>query len=171
MKTVLFAVDHMTPDQKSLSYALNLCRRMLAKLDVLHIIQSPENQARYLDSLKSKVRQARDAFENAMVTATYAEAGVPDPESVIKAAAYDQFKRVLPEDTDTGIDYHCVVTGEAADAVIERYVHGHRNVVLAVFDPRPRSAESGGKKSSDRTKGRRMMPRLAIPLVRVKNAQ
>jgi hypothetical protein len=169
MKTVLFAVDHMTPDQKALNYALNLCRRMLAKLDVLHIIHSPQNPARYLESIKSKVRQARDAFENVMVTATYAEAGVPDPESVIKAAAYDQFKRVLPEGTGTGIDYHCVVTGEATDSVIERYVHGHRNVVLAVFDPRPRFAASGGNKSGDRAKGRRVMPKLAIPLVRVKN--
>jgi hypothetical protein len=171
MKTVLFAVDHMTPDQKALDYALNLCRRMLAKLDVLHIIHSPENQARYLDTLKSKVRLARDAFENAMVTATYAEAGVPDPESVLKAAAYDQFKRVLPEDADAGIDYHCVVTGEATDTVIERYVHGHRNVVLAVFDPRPQSSESAENKKNDRTTGRRVMPKLAIPLVRVKNAQ
>lgn len=171
MKTVLFAVDHMTPDQKALNYALTLCRRMLARLDVLHIIQSPEIQARYLNTLKSKVRSARDAFENAMIKATYAEAGVRDPESVLKAAAYDEFKRMLPKDANAGIDYHCIVTGEATDTVIERYVHGHRNVVLTVFDPEPRLSLSANNKNVDRTTGRRVLPKLAIPLVRVKNAQ
>jgi hypothetical protein len=172
MKTVLFAVDHMTPDQKALDYALTLCRRMLARLDVLHIIQSPENQTRYLETIKSKVRLARDAFENAMVKATFAEAGVRDPESVLKAAAYDQFRRVLPKDAnDDGFDYHCVVTGEAAGAVIERYVHGHRNVVLTVFDPQPQMSSSADTSKVDRATGGRVMPKLAIPLVRVKNAQ
>lgn len=171
MKTVLFAVDHMTPDQKALDYALTLCRRLLAKLDVLHIIQAPENPSRYLKTLKTGVLLARDAFENAMVKATYAEAGVPDPEQALKAAAYDQFKRMLPENADAGIEYHCVVTGENTDTVIERYVHGHRNVVLAVFDPQPRSSASDGQKKVARTPGRRVMPKLAIPLVRVKNTQ
>jgi len=171
MKTVLFAVDHMTPDQKALDYAVTLCRRMVAKLDVLHIIRSPGSQTRQMKKLKSGILLVRDAFENAMVTATYAEAGAPDPESVLKAAAYDQFARMLPEKVEPCIDYHCVVTGEQSDTVIERYVHGHHNVVLTVFDPRTSSSSrSSDRKKVNRTPGRGVMPKLAIPLVLVKNA-
>lgn len=170
MKTVLFAIDHMIPDPKALNYSLTLCRRMLAKLDVLHIIQLPDTPRRGLKTLKSGILLARDKFENAMVTATYAEAGVPDPERMLKDAAYDQFKRLLPKKDNSRIDYHCVVTGEPTDAVIERYVHGHRDVVLTVFDPES-SSKFTGKKKKGRTKGRRHMPRLAIPLVLVKDAK
>lgn len=171
MKTVLFAIDHhMIPDQKALNYSLTLCRRLLAKLDVLHIIQSPDTPGRGLKTLKSGILKAREKFENAMVTATYAEAGVPDPESALKAAAYDEFKRLLPKKENAHIDYHCVVTGEPTDSVIERYVHGHRDVVLTVFDPES-SSKITGKKTKGRTKGRHRMPKLAIPLVLVKDAK
>jgi hypothetical protein len=169
MKTVLFAVDHMIPDKKALAYTLSLCRRMLARLDVLHIIQSPAYPNSRLNALKSGMRLARDAFENAMVTATFAEAGIPDPERALKAAAYDQFRRVLPKQVDPTLDYHCVVTGETSDAVIERYVHGHRNVVLTVLDAQSEESSCDQKKAN-RTQGCRVMPKLAVPLVLVKNA-
>jgi hypothetical protein len=165
MKTVLFAIDGMSPDRRALDYTLTLCRRMLAKLDVLHIVRSPARPARYLKTLASGALRARDAFENTMVAATFAQAGVTDPEEALKSAAYDQFKRKLPQKTDAPINYHCVVTGDPTDKVIERYVHGHRNVVLAIFDSQPAKKE---KKSH--TSGRKILPILTIPLVRVTKA-
>ena len=171
MKTVLFAIDHhMIPDQKALDYSLTLCRRMLAKLDVLHIIKSPAFPRRGLKTLKSGILKARDKFENAMVTATYAEAGVPDPEKALQAAAYDQFKRLLPEKENSRIDYHCIITEEPADTVVERYVNGHREVVLTVFDPESSSRFTGEKKKSG-SGACRHIPNLAIPLVLVKDAK
>jgi hypothetical protein len=123
-----------------------------------------------LKTSKSGILKARDKFENAMVTATYAEAGVPDPEKALKAAAYDQFKRVLPQKKDSLIDYHCVVTGEPTDTVIERYIHGHREVVLTVFDPESSSRFTGRKRNGRKMKCRNM-PKLAIPVVLVKDAK
>jgi hypothetical protein len=169
MKTVLFAVDRMIPDQKALGYTLSLCRRILAGLNVLHIIQSPADSNSRLNALKSGMRLARDSFEKAMVTATFAEAGIPDPESALKAAAYDQFRRVLPDKGDPILDYHCVVTDETIDAVVERYVHGHRNVVLTVLDAQSEESSNRLKKANS-TQGWSVMPKLAVPLVLVKNA-
>lgn len=175
MKTVLLAVDGMTPDQNALDTTLALCRRMLARLDVLQIIRPPGSPAGRLNAIRSRMSKVRNAVEDAMVTATFAEAGVPDPESALKAAAYDRFSRMLPEKSDPAVDYHCVVTGESTGAVIERYVHGHRDVVLTVFDTKP--PESGtsrakkGAKKSNRTSGNSAMPKLTIPLVLVKHAR
>ena len=165
MKTVLFAIDRMSPNPEALSYTLTLCRRMLAKLDVLHIIRSPARPGGYMKTITSSALRARDAFENTMITATFAQAGVVDPEKELKMAAYDQFKRKLPQKTNSPIDYHCVVTGDPTDTVIERYVHGHRNVVLAIFDSQP--AKKG---KTTRASKRSTLPALAIPVVRVKNA-
>ncbi len=170
MKTVLFAIDHKAPDQKAFDYTLTLCRRMLARLDVLHILhQSATTRANCLKTLKSGVLLARDAFENTMVKATFAEAGIPDPERALKAAAYDQFRRVLSKQPKPAFDYHCVVTGEGTDAVIERYVHDHRNVVLTVLDAQSRES-SENLKNENCTQGSHVMPNLPIPLVLVKNS-
>jgi len=165
MKTILFAIDRMNPDPQALEYTLGLCRRMLAKLDVLHIIPSPAKRARHIKKIASGALRARDAFENTMIKATFAEAGVADPEQALKKAAYNQFKRLLPEKAEARIDYHCVVTENSTDTVIEQYVSHHHNVVLAVFD-----SQSVKMKRIKRVPGRSIMPKLAIPLVRVKNA-
>lgn len=170
MKTLLYAVDRMIPDQDSLSYALNLCRRMMARLDVLHILPSQGQSRSCLKSLRSGVLTARDAFEKAMVTATFAEAGVTDPEAALKEAAYRQFKHALPEQEEPPVNYRCVVTGDASDAIIERYVHRHRNIVLTVFDSRFRLDPSDNQKTRRHAPARRAMPRLEIPVVLVKHA-
>jgi hypothetical protein len=165
MKTILFAIDRMSPDQQALNYTLTLCRRMLAKLDVLHILHSPAKPSSRLQTIASRALRARDAFENTMVTATYAQAGAIDPERELKMAAYDHFRRKLPQKTNSSIDYHCVITGEPSDMVIERYVHQHRSVVLAIFD-----SQHAKKGKINRPSERNILPRLAIPVVCVSNA-
>jgi len=170
MKTVLYAVDRMVPDQDALTYTLNLCRRMLARLDVLHIIPSSIRPVNRLKTLRSGMLLARDAFEITMVAATFAEAGVTDPETALKEAAYRQFKQMLPKNEDPQVAYHCVVTGDASDAIIERYVHRHRDVVLTVFDSESRLDPNAKHQTRHPARERRAMPKLAIPLVLVKQA-
>ena len=170
MKTVLYAVDRMVPDQDALVYTLNLCRRMIARLDVLHIVSSSVRPVSRLKTLKSSMLLARDAFEKAMVTATFAEAGVTDPDTALKTAAYHEFKRMLPKKQDPLVNYQCVVTGDASDAIIERYVHRHRDVVLTVFDSTSRSHPPDNQKHTHHDRPPRTMPKLAIPLVLVKHA-
>jgi hypothetical protein len=170
MKTILYAVDHMKPDQEALSYTLNLCRRMLARLDVLHILPSPTRTGKRLTKLKAGMLSARDAFERTMVAATFAEADVPDPEKALKKEAYKDFRRMLPKKKVPRVNYRCIVTGdEASDEIIERYVHRHRDVVLTVWDS-PSCQEPSAKKQAELpSAGRRVRPNLAIPLVCIKH--
>lgn len=173
MKTILYAVDHMKPDQEALSYTLNLCRRMLARLDVLHILPSPTRTAGRLTRLKSGILTARDAFEKTMVAATFAEAGVPDPDAALKREAYKGFRRMLPKKKAPSVNYQCIVTGEGSDEIIERYVHRHRDVVLTVLDSpscgEPCAEPSEKKQAEHRSAGRLIRPNLAIPLVCIKH--
>ena len=170
MKTVLFTTDHMTPDRKALDYALMLCWRMTAGLEVLHILQVPKFPGHCGKHRHIPIQPERDRFASAMMTVTLAEAGVHDPSETLKAAAYDQFKGLLPDQPDTRIDYRCVVTGEPSGAIIERYVRNHRHIVLAVFDPRLHRDSSGARKKENCPAGVQDMPKLSIPLVIVKNS-
>ena len=141
MKTVLFATDHRFPDQKALDYALVLCRRMAARLQVLHILQSPAP---------------------AMQT--------PDPKKIWNAAA-DPGQQWLPDDPGTRIHYRREITGEATGAMIERYVRNHHDIVLAVFDTRSDPAQDRSCGQKERMAGKTAMPRLDIPLVLMKKAK
>jgi len=160
----------MTPDRKALEYALVMCRRMRAGLEVLHILQVPKPPINPGILHHPPVQPARDVFVCAMVTATVAEADRHDPSEALKAAACDQFKRLLPDLPDTPVDYRCVVAGEPTGTIIERYVRNHRHIVLTVFDPRLHRDPSGARKKENRPAGLQTMPKLSIPLVLVKNA-
>lgn len=170
MKTVLYATDHMTPDRKALDYALVLCRRMTAGLEVLHILQMPTSPGNSGNRRRNPIQPASDGFARGRVTVTVAEAGAHDPSEALKAAAYNQFKELLPGHPDTRIDYRCVVTGEPTGTIIERYVHNHRHIVLTVFDPRLHRDPSESRKKENRPAGMQAMPKLSIPLVLMKNA-
>jgi hypothetical protein len=112
-----------------------------------------------------------------MVAATFAEAGVPDPDAALKREAYQGFRRMLPKKKAPSVNYQCIVTGEGSDEIIERYVHRHRDVVLTVLDS-PACEESGRepgpepptqKQAEHSSAGRRIRPNLAIPLVCIKH--
>jgi len=170
MKRILLAVDGMAPDKKALNYALTLCSPIRAGLDILQIIR-PLGNASGFTKLRSRVRRARDAFENAMVTAAYAEAGVPELAGALEHEAMSKFKKLLPANSDTSVDYHCVVTGEDPDAVVMRYVDEHRNIILAVYD-----TLRTGRRSASEPKARNpgfsgLLSNLTVPLVFVRDLQ
>lgn len=163
MKSVLFAIDHMTPDRKALDYALVLCRRMSATLEVLHIVHPPVSIARRdprrTDSAGDRTGRAAGIGESAV-----------DPVERLKAKAQDRFNVILPPMPETPIDYRCMVTDEAVNALIEGYVRRRHHIVLTVFDRRShRVPPSGGVKSRGRPAGGPAMPKLSIPLVFVKD--
>jgi hypothetical protein len=170
MKTVLFAIDHMDPDRTSLDYALKLCRRMSAGLEVLHIVRPPRSPGSPANHRRGRVGKVREVFERAMVSVTFAEAGVPDPLAALKMAAHSRFKRLLPERSEVRITYGCMVTDDPPAAVIERYVRNRRQIVLTVLDPRSRRGVTDARGRRKPPAGNTLMPKLSVPLVLVKNA-
>lgn len=171
MKTVLFAIDHMEPDPKSLDYALELCRRMSAGLEVLHIVRPPKSPGRPAKRRRGRVGLAREVFQRAMASVSVAETGVPDPVSALKTAARKRFTRLLPNTSDVRVAYGCMVTDDAPEAVIERHVRSRRHIVLTVLDPRSRRRLSGVRDRTEKRAGGTPMPKLSVPLVLVKNAR
>lgn len=170
MKTILLAVEGMNPNRYAIDYALKLCKPVRAGLDILQIIRPMKNTKR-LNRFKKKAFRARDLFEEAMVTATFAEAGAPQLAENLKAKAIKRCKRLVPSDERTTVDYHCIVTGDHPDTVLEQYIKAHRNVILAIYDAIRCAGKEAGSSQVAKCDASALLKKLSVPLVLVRNAQ
>ena len=134
MEKILLAIDGAAPDRSTFSYAIGLCKRMGAELDILQIL-SPRNCRKYLKKLRKGARQARSVFEEAMVAVTFAEAGQHDMAEQLQMKACDNIDRLIPEPEKDSIDYRLTLISGNPDEEIVRYVCDHRDVVLTIYDP------------------------------------
>ena len=164
MEKVLLAIEGPTPDRSTLGYALALCKRMRAGLDILQIL-SERSRAKYLKKVRQSARRARNKFEDAMVAVTFAEAGQHDIYEQMKKEAYENLERLIPEPQRSNIAYQLTLRTGNPDEQILRYVRDHRDVVLTIYD----TADLGdGQVGRPGKKGRRVpqiLEKLSTPLV------
>jgi len=133
MEKVLLAIEGVAPDCSTFSYAVALCKRMRAGLDILQIL-GPRSCRKYLKKAKQGALNARSVFEDAMVAVTFAEAGQHDITGQLKMQAFENIDRLIPKSEKDGIDYHLTLKSGNADEEIVRYVCEHRDVVLTIYD-------------------------------------
>jgi hypothetical protein len=133
LKKILLAIEGATPDRSTFNYAVALCERMRAGLEILQIL-SPRAYKKYLEKVKKGARQAKNAFEDAMVAVTFAEAGQHDFVEQMERQACDNLDRLIPEQERGGVEYHLTLKPGNPDDEIVRYVCDHRDVVLTIYD-------------------------------------
>ena len=166
MEKILLAIDGIAPDSKIFNYTVALCKRMRAGLDVLQIL-GPRSYRKYLKKVKQGARHARIVFEDAMVAATFAEAGQHDIAEQLKTQASKNLNRLIPEaerERD-GMHYHLVLKSGNPDEEIVRYVYDHRDVVLTIYDPSGAKDEREGASRKKRNAVRQIGQKLSTPLV------
>ncbi len=132
MEKILLAIDGIAPDSKIFSFAVSLCKRMRTGLDVLQIL-GLRSCKKHLKKVTQGARHARSVFEDAMVAATFAEAGQHDIAEQLRVQACENLDRLIPKSEKDGIDYHLTLKSGNADEEIVRYVCDHRNVVLTIY--------------------------------------
>ena len=164
MKTILLAIEGVAPDRGTFDYAVTLCRRMRAGLDILQIL-SPASCRSYLAKVKKSARNARSAFEDAMVAVTYAEAGRHDIVEQMKTQAYHNLDRLIPQPERDDIQCHLTLKPGNPDDEIVRYVHDHRNVVLTIYDACGSKDAHNRRSDPNKTGIPAIARKLPIPLV------
>jgi len=133
MKKVLLTIDGMTPDQKAFHYAVALCKRIKAELNIFQIIR-PRYYRKYMEKIRKNASLVRRVVESAMVAATFAEAGEHETALDMMAEASKQIEQLLRESEKAGV--HCrfsIKSGDPEKEIIE-YVNDHRNVILTIYD-------------------------------------
>ena len=133
MKKVLLAIDGMTPDRKAFRYAVALCKRIRAELNIFQII-SPRYYREYKKRSAKNALLAKKFVEGAMVTATFAEAGEHETALDMMAEASKQIEHLLQESEKAGV--HCrfsIKSGDPEKEIVE-YINDHRDVILTIYD-------------------------------------
>ena len=164
MKKILLAIEGVAPDSSTFNYAVALCKRMRAGLEILQIL-SPRTYKSYLKKVRQGARHATSVFEDAMVAVTFAEAGQHDFVEQMRKQARDNLDRLIPEPEREGLEYHLTLKpGIAADEIV-RYVCDHRDVVLTIYDVAQGKDEQECRLDKKKNKIPAIAQKLPTPLV------
>ena len=133
MEKVLLAIDGPKPNEKAFRYAVQLCRRIRAELNILQIIY-PKRFQEYIKKFRVRTDRTRRYLENSFTAAAFAEAGEHEMADSMMAEAYRNLKRLLPESERAGISCHLTLKTGQPKIEIVKYLNEHRNVVLTIYD-------------------------------------
>jgi nucleotide-binding universal stress UspA family protein len=133
MEKVLLAIDGIAPSKKAFNYAVQLCKRIRADLNVLQIIR-PKKYSKYLESARKKTNTARKYIEGSMMAAAFAETGEYETAKDMMSEALRNLKQLLPESEKAGIQCHLTMKAGNPKHAILNYLNEHRDVVLTIYD-------------------------------------
>jgi hypothetical protein len=166
MKKVLLTIDGITPDQKVFHYAVSLCKRIRAELNIFQIIR-PRYYRNYMKKVRKKASLARKFMEGSMVAATFAEAGEHETALDMMAEASKEIKHLMSESERSGVQCHFSIKSGNSEKEIIDYVNEHRDVVLAIYDASDQGADQNADISEKKSTLTKIKRDLCVPLVMV----
>jgi len=166
MEKVLLAIDGMTPDRKAFRYAIALCKRIRAELNIFQIIR-PRYYREHAKKVRKTASLARRFMEGSMVAATFAEAGEHETALDIMAEASKEIRSLLQESEEAGVRCHFSITSGNPEKEIVSYVNDHRNVVLTIYDVSDQDANEAANNSKKEKSLTKIRKSLSVPLVTV----
>jgi len=166
MEKVLLAIDGMTPDRKAFRYAIALCKRIRAELNIFQIIR-PRHYREHAKKVRKTASLARRFMEGSMVAATFAEAGEHETALDIMAEASKEIRSLLQESEEAGVRCHFSITSGNPEKEIVSYVNDHRNVVLTIYDVSDQDANEAANNSKKEKSLTKIRKSLSVPLVTV----
>lgn len=152
MHKVLLAIDGPLPNRKLFTYAVDLCQRVTAELNILQVI-ALGGKSVPVKKIREKTGRIRKLFESSMMAATFAESGDPDTAKRIMERARKNIDPLLPESTEKGVPFDLTVTiGDPEKEIID-YVISHRDVVITVCDTPFMDAGASGRRAASGFRG------------------
>ncbi|MBI4774311.1 MAG: universal stress protein [Deltaproteobacteria bacterium] len=164
MKKVLLAIGGIAPSKKVFSYAVELCERIRAELDILQIIR-PKQYREYLKRVRQGSHHAKGYIERTMTAAAFAEAGEHELAKEIEAQALESFRSLLPESERAGVPCHLTMKSGHPDEEVLNYTKEHRDVVLTIYDLPKEEENDRSLGSSKKRLLREIKDHIPTPLV------
>ena len=160
MEKILLAIDGASPDKNAVRYAVELCKRIKAELNILQIVNS-------LD-LGGRVNRVRRYIEGTMTSVTFAEAGEHEIAKELRDQALENLDKLIPEAEKEALHCNLSMKAGSPDKEIVNYVDEHRDVVLTIYNTPDEESGDAPSKRKARDEQKRIIQHLSTPLVIVK---
>ena len=170
MEKVLLAIDGMTPDKKAFHYAVQLCKRIKAELNVLQVI-NPNKCGKYLVTVRKKVKPVKRYVEGSLIAAAFAEAGEHETAKDMMSEALRNLKQLVPESEKEGILCHLTMKSGDPEQEIINYLNEHRDVVLTIYDDSDERLVKTNRDRSNHSVIQDIRRALSIPLVVLRGSE
>lgn len=163
MKKVLLAINGDTPTKTIFRYAVDLCRRMKADLDIIQIIKE-KRITDCISSTKKKVESFNRAMEDSFAGVAFAEENFQAEGVEITTGISPPLKHLIEQDKPEVLKQVTLGNGDL-ETELSIYIENRKNVVLTIFDP---SSEERKRRLKNRFKIKLLRKKLCVPLVVVK---
>ncbi len=164
MKQVLLAIDGNIPTDSVFQYAVGLCRRIQAELNILQFIKT-ESLTQCISATQKKVGRLGKLLEDSFAGIAFAEEGVPHLAGEFLPDVSDSLKKLIKGNPDSGVYYKASASSGTPEKELFNYIDDHQDIVLTIFDP---STDPRSKTGRSFTTIETIKKKLRIPLVVVK---
>jgi hypothetical protein len=152
MQKILLAIDGVAPNERTFRYAVQLCRKINAELNVLQIIRQRKKVACRRCAGSHYARDSCVVYEGS---------------GIESSPAQKQIRRFLAESEDEGVRCRFIVKAGNPDQEIIKFIDTYWDVVIAVYDsPMTRFGKAIGKFRKNADRG--WIQNLRIPIVTVR---
>lgn len=165
MKQVLLAIDGAMPTKPVFQYAVGLCRRIGAGLNILQFFQEAR-ASRRLAETRGKVGRLGRLLEDSFAGVAFAEEGMFKMADSLSTDVSDPLKELI-QASPNAVPVRAAVSGGRPETDISRYVEAHQDIVLTIFDPSGDRTQPPGRR---RTMIDNIRKRLRVPLVVVRTS-
>ncbi len=162
MKSVLLAVDGFIPGREAFGYALELCRRTRAGLQVLQIVQARDFKD-LAERMRTGVTNAGRLFESIMAAAAFAESGESREAQGLLNEIRERLEEMVPPEDREIIPIRASLAMGRPEKEIPRYVGAHHDIVLAIYN---KGSTGSSQPAHSEERGSNPIPEaLPVPLV------
>lgn len=170
MKSILLAVDGLMPSKRAFGYALELCRRTRAGLQVLQIVQ-----ARHLRDIAGRLKEgasnAGSSFEAIMAAAAFAEAGEARAAQELLQELQGRLEQMIPAEDRGTIPVKALLATGHPEKEIPRFIEDHPGVLMAVYNNVGHRDRSSQRPSCKTTGWNLIRKALPVPLLLFSDSQ
>ena len=159
MKQVLLAINGDNPTTAVFNYAVDLCTRIRAELNILQFLKE-RRLTEYLLSTKKKVRCVGRLLEDSFAGVAFAEEGMPDMADEILSGASEPLKKLISN--KAGMSFEIALINGSPETDLESYIENHHDIILTIFDPSTDSSDPPGR---NRVNIEQIKKKLSVPLV------
>lgn len=164
MKKVLLAINGDTPTQTIFRYAVDLCRRMKADLDIIQFIKEKKIPG-CISSTRKKMESLNRIMEDSFAGIAFAEENFRDEGIEIATGISPPLKHLIEQDKPDVLKQVTLGDGDL-ETELSGYIENRKNIVLTIFDP---SSESRKRRLKNRIKIKLLRQKLCVPVVVVKS--